>query len=352
MRYVSLLINSYKGDKIKKNSAREKMWEGQNGEALICTDNCIFANSYIRQEAYRNLMEAEKTIRDSKNFKESVLSFDYNNDSENEYVCRMNDYFSYISLRGGSVCELQPTKKSGNYADNFSRIEPFDGCTDDYARGFFVDHIFSDDQFNKYINGEVAGTGIFSRVIYEQIKFSSSHRELQLKASAVCSGQKISLIKKYLINSSGMNVQYIIKNESDRKFNAKFCVESNFANIGFDTEASIPYKVDVANAKQTKEIESRKKSRDCYTNGYASNIFVVQVSDPKNEISFVFEPNENCNYCFYPLVFKRPDEKSGMNTPVGETFVSTLFWELDIEPGKETEKNFNFSIYSTHKHKK
>ena len=34
------------------------------------------------------------------------------------------------------------------------------------------------------------------------------------------------------------------------------------------------------------------------------------------------------------------------------TFVSTLYWDIDIESGKETEKTINFTITSVKKAKK
>ena len=80
----------------------------------------------IRQNAYRSLTEAEKYIRAADTFKESVTSYDYNNDGLIEYICRMDKYTACISKNAGAINELNIMHNTGNYADNLSRIEKFD----------------------------------------------------------------------------------------------------------------------------------------------------------------------------------------------------------------------------------
>lgn len=348
MLFVSQLVNQPNREKTYQKLAREKLWEGQSGEGILCP----FKDTSQRQIYYKKLMDAEKIIRETMDNKESVVSFDYDNDGIPEYVCSMKDYFSVISLKGGSVHDFQSVKNTGNYTDNYSRVVKFDGCQDRYVRGFFVDHLFNDDQFNKYLNQEITEDGVFSRVLYEEIKFSSKQNELSLKARAVSNGQIVSILKKYIINSSGMNIQYIIKNESESPLKAKFCVESNLAQVDFTEEDSGTYKVLLATDTEAREVDTSKSSRECFDSGSVSNINVVQITDEKNGISFSFEPNENCNYCFYPIKIERPDPFAQKMVSLGITYVSTLFWDIDIQPGKEIEKNFNFTIFSSHKIRK
>lgn len=349
MLYVSMLINQFHGDKMKKKTAREKMWASQNGDGLLCNPKCTFLNINERQQSYRHLMDAEKIIRTEEKLKEAVLSFDYNGDGNKEYVCRMNDYFSCINLNGGSISELEVIKNTGNYCDNFSRMKEFDGNEDGYFRGIFVNHIFSESQFEKYINGDVAGDGIFSKIVYSEVKFNGVHREVQLKATANYSGTVIELLKKYVINSSGMNVQYILRNIGSRKFSARFIVESNFADLNFESGKEPSYKVEAAHETNRTVIEKVIPSKEMFDDGVIKNVNAVLVTDTENDVSFTFEPNETSDYCFYPLTFSRPNTLEYNNVPVGNTLVSSLFWNLEIDPGKETEKNLNFTIFSSHK---
>ena len=354
MMYLSLLVNQYKADKMRKKTAREKLWQAQNGMSILCTSNEPELNTEYRQHAYKCLNEAEKMLRGDGNFEESVTCFDYDNDGIDEYVCRMEQYFAYISLAGGCVPELDVIKDVCNYADNLKRNFEFDGYDDNYERGFFIDHLFTEGQLDLYIRGETAGDGVFSRIQYSQLKYISKHHEIQLCARAVWkpTGQTVYLRKKYVINSTGMYVQYIIKNESDKPLHAKFAVESNITDIPFISCGKPGINIetldngDVYNFDYTKSTESLNKK------GKLNNVQVVRVSDQPNGVSFVFEPNEKCSYCYNPIKNNRPGFDGNKISPVNITYASSLFWDINIEPGRETEKSINFTIIPVKKIKK
>jgi len=196
--YIGMLINQYKKDKMRKNNARDRLWQAQTGSRMLIDENGTFLPTCYRQKSFKLLMEAEKILRDDETFKESVTSFDYNGDGFNEYVCRMKNYFSFISPISGAIQELELLQNSGNYADNLKRKEEFDGYDDNYERGFFVDHYFEKPQLEQYLEGKPAGDGIFSRIIYTELKFMNNHHEIQLFANALVgkNKQKIYLRKK------------------------------------------------------------------------------------------------------------------------------------------------------------
>ncbi len=332
--YVGMLVNQYKCDKMRKNSARDKLWQGQNGKGLLTT------SAILRQQSYKLLMEAEKILREDNAFKESLTCFDYNCDGMNEYICRMQNYFACISSMGGSILELDILKNTGNYADNISN--------GNYKRGLFVDHIFTESQFENYKGGIPAGDGIFSRVQYNQIKFSQSHHELQLGANAVFgpAKQKLYLRKKFLINSTGMIIQYILRNESEKPLDAIFAVESNIAHTKYKAEELTYYNLETATDDQKSVIDTSKTLLEQNNNQYLSDIDSIRLSDTEGCISFTFEPNEKSHYIYYPLV------TDFNNSPVHLSFVSTMFWNVSVEPGKEIEKTINFTITNLKKERK
>ncbi len=344
--YVGLLVNQYKTDKMRQKAAREKLWLAQNGANILCTSKDALENSLNRQQAYKYLTEAEKLLRAEGNFTESVTSFDYDNDGISEYVCRMEQYFAYISLNGGAVRELDVMKNLCNYADNLKRRTSFDGCEDDYERGIFIDHLFTTEQFKNYCGGEPAGDGVFSRIQYSELKYSQSRRELQLCARAVWkpTGQTIYLRKKYVINSTGMYVQYIIKNESDKTLGAKFAVESNIANIFFRNDDKTGFNIETVDNGEIFVINPKKSTKDINSGNKLKNVQLVRMSDKANGISFVFEPNEKCGYCMNPILFNRSNMQGSELKPVNMTYESTLYWDINIGPGMETEKSINFTI--------
>jgi hypothetical protein len=285
-------------------------------------------------------------LRGDNSFTESVTCFDYDNDGIEEYVCRMEQYFAYISLAGGSVPELDVIKDCFNYSDNLKRTFEFDGYDDDYDRGFFIDHLFTPAQLELYLKGEPAGDGVFSRIQYSQRKYSQQHHEIQLDARAVWkpTGQTVYLRKKYVINSTGMYVQYIIKNESDKPLHAKFAVESNISDISFVSNKKSGFYLETVDNGEVVNIDTEKSTQEFYKKGKLSNVQIVRLSDKPNGISFVFEPNEKCSYCFNPIKFNRPGFDHEKIDSVNLTYASALLWDINIEPGMETEKSINFTI--------
>lgn len=344
MIYVSMLINQCYGDKQRKKNARDLLWAAQNADAYVCTPDGIFSNSQMRQNAYKNLAEAEKILRnlendDEEKFKESVSAFDYNGDGTNEYVCRMEKYNACFSLVGGYCFELDIMKNSGNYADNFSRLEKYDEITDNYERGLFIEHLFTEDEFKSYKKGNPSGTGIFSRVKFEQKKFDQKKKEIHLVGKGNFSSEKLSvtLLKKIIATSDGFTIQYILRNESNRKVKGVFVSESNFAQTDFTSAEKNSYSVEVIkNGEKSVPVIEKK--------GFAlEDISYAKVKDAANQIAFIFEPNEDAKLCCMPLTFRRPKSTKQLST-AGTTFVTSICWDIDLDAGKEMEKFISFNI--------
>lgn len=350
MLYVSMLVNQSHGDKLRKTSAREKLWEAQNGDGFICTSKGAFVSATYRQQAYKKLTEAEKIARQCGEFKETFVSYDYTGEGLNEYICRMNKYFAVISLGGGAIRELDVLQNSGNFADNLNCVKEFEGYDDNYERGLFIDHIFSEDEFNAYIQNKPSGNGIFSKYIYSELDFSSQRKEVKLVAEAKFQNrQKISLKKKYVCYSSGMMIQYILKNESGELLKAKFAVESSFAQTNFNAKDFNAFSLDIVTNGKRQEINTKTSSYELNDSGKLSDVEGIWVTDTDNNITFVFEPNESCGMSFNPIVFKRPEYTTGELIPAGMTFANTMFWDIVLTPGMEMEKTINFSIFSQKK---
>lgn len=343
--YISMLIGNCHGDKARKNAARQSLWKAQEGGALICSPDGIFANNAMRQAAYRNLTEAEKYIRDASPFKEAVTSYDYNSDGRNEYICSMEKYTACITARGGEINELDIIHNTGNYADNLSRIEKFDKVTDSYERGLFIEHVFDKEEFAEYKKGQPTGCGIFSRVVFEEVEFSSSKKEIKLKGEGTYSNLDlpVSLRKKYIMNSSGFTVQYILKNEGPISFKGEFVVESNFAQTDFETADTNSYRVDLVSNGESITFDKISKQQS------QKSISYMRVTDTSNDISFVYEPNEESGVTCGPLSFKRPSVNSSSPQISGTTFVASLFWDVELAAGMEIEKTINFTIITPKK---
>lgn len=354
MIYVSLLVNQCHGDKMRKNAAREHLWAAQTGDAYVCKSSGLLVDSSERQRAYKNLTEAEKLVRECSPFKESVGAFDYNADGFKEYVCRMEKFNVCVGSQGGSIFELDVMKSSDNYADNMSRIAKYDYCDDNYFRGIFVEHLFEEEEFEKYCHGEPCRNGQFSNNRYRELGFSSQRHEIQLGTYSTFSSRKlpISLKKNYIVKSNGLSVQYILKNNSEEHLKARFASESNLTETAFLSADYVPYQIEAVSGG---EIKASSSESACYTmsrDGLLHDISAVQVSDLNSNVSFMFEPNENSYLTFSPITFKRRQADAETALDADRTFCMALVWDVDLEPGMEMEKTINLSITYSRKRKK
>ncbi|MCH5288438.1 MAG: DUF1926 domain-containing protein [Treponema sp.] len=346
--YVSTLIANYRADKMRKKSAREKLWQAQTGEAFVCNPQGIFATNAIRQNAYRALTEAEKILREGlPSFSGCVTSYDYDADGNAEYICQMPSFDACISLKGASITELDIMHNTGNYADNLKRIGQFDRVSDTYERGLFVDHLFSPEEYRAYQQGQPTGSGIFSRVVFAQAGFNRRRREIRLVGTDEFGAlsQPVTLRKQYVINDNGFTVQYILKNESPHALKARFVVESNFAQTDFSRADSNKYAVAVISGGEKGDLDAQK------TPGSSPDVSFLQITDTANDISFVYEPNEDASVTCMPLFFRRPGADGAMHV-AGTTFVAALSWDVELAAGGEMEKSVAFTVIIPKKRKK
>ena len=314
MMYVSLLISQCHGDKMRKKEARERLWAGQIGQAYICSPLGVFANTVVRQSAFRNLNAAEKLARDAVDFRESITSFDYNADGIYEYVCQMQSYMACIERKGASITELEILHNAGNYADSL--------C--DAKKGIFVDYLIEVSDFDSYILGEKVGNEVFSKTLFSESMFDSQRREVILLGRGRFSEmqQTLSLRKKYITTSSGIAVQYILKNESPLVVKAKLVTELNFADTHFEKDICYTMEIISAGTKKTPE-----------KNALINDVSYVQLTDMFSNVAFVLEPNESAGVVICPVSSKD-----------GRTISVALCWDVDLAAGREIEKTVNFSI--------
>lgn len=345
MLYISTLILNCRGDKARKNAARQSLWKAEHGEALICSPEGIFANNSMRQYAYRHLTEAEKFIREAAPFKEAVTSYDYDFDGHNDYVCSMEKYTACINPYGAEVNELNIITNTGNYADNLSRHDKFENQTDEYRRGLFVEHILTKEEFAEYKKGNPTNCGVFSKCLFTESDFVPQKKEIKLVGEGSFSNLDIplSLRKKYIMNSNGFTVQYILRNEGPIELKGIFVVESNFAQTDFSSVSANSYKVDLISSEEGISWDKIAKPVS------QKNVSFVQITDTSNDISFVYQPNEEASINCRPLYFKRPLKETTDSEITGTTFVSSLYWEVNLLGGLEMEKTINFSIITPKK---
>lgn len=341
MVYISMLVSQCKGgDKVRKTASSEMLWKAQDGTNYLSPSFGVPSPAEKRQKAFRALNEAERLIREAaKIFRESLTSFDCNGDGLNEYICQMEKYNAVVSLQGGQISELNFIKSGANYAASLSRIEKFDSGTDFYNRGFFSDHLIETEKFEKYLAEKTIENCIFSNSQFSEKKLESKRKEIQLEGNGLFSSMKlpVKLRKNFTFSSSGITVQYILKNESPIELNAFFAVELNFSQTRFDK------KFETESQYSTEAIlnETRLLLPDSF---YADEgVSIIQVKDSADKRIFVIEPNEDSGLSCAMIAFKRPVDSLEPKV-TSSTYKVALFWNINLSAGMEKEKTINLSV--------
>ncbi len=343
MMYLSMIISQCKGgDKMRKQAASESLWEAQCGTNYVNPTLGLPAIAEKRQQAFRMLNEAERFIREaSKKFTESLCAYDYNGDGLNEYACQMENYHVVISLNGGMISDFNLLKSSANYAASLSRIEKFDEISDTYKRGLFVEHLGELSDLEDYISSRKSISPLFSNVQFKERKFEAKRKEIYLEGKGLFSlmNLPVTLRKNYIFSSSGISVQYILRNESPLELKGFFAIELNFAQTGFDQRngESMQYSTEIIHDGNRISLNEEKKINE------NTGISFLQIKDNADKIIFVIEPNEESGLVSSVIKFARPVD-SMEPREISYTYSTSLYWNISLGPGMEKEKTVNLSI--------
>jgi hypothetical protein len=121
MMFSHRLINQLRGDKPRKQTAREELWKAQGYDAFCPTESGGVYRGDLRRSAYRSMLEAEKITRETGAFVPRLMNFDFDLNNEDEYLLQGEWINCYIRQEGAGVFELDYLPRSWNYMDIFSR---------------------------------------------------------------------------------------------------------------------------------------------------------------------------------------------------------------------------------------
>ncbi len=357
MMYISMVLSQgHGGDKVQKNLAKEKLWEAQSFSNYASLPSGVPASSMARQTAFKLLNEAELLFRRSQELKNagkkeesraSIVSYDYNRDGINEYICSLKKLRLVITRKAAQIIEFDNISNGYNYAASLSRLSAFDGRDDGYRRGFFVDHFFASENIESYARSMDAGTDIFSKVLFDEKKLDLKRNEILFSASIQLPRSQglLTLFKKFTVLDDGISIQYILRNDGDETARGTFVVESNFAQTIFSKKQNSQYSCEIVLDGDTRRLEATQAFK---ADGKVS---ALRVTDSGDRLQFNFEPNENAGFITDTLTFMRPDAYNSIGED-SKTLITSFFWDVDLPAGRAVEKNINFSVTSVPNRKK
>jgi len=115
MIFTNVLINQLKGDKTRKQNAREELWKAQDSHLFIPGEGCT--RHELRKAAYSSLLRAERLSRERGKFISSLIQHDFDLDGVKEYLFQDARINCYIQQKGAAIFELDYLPKDWNYMD-------------------------------------------------------------------------------------------------------------------------------------------------------------------------------------------------------------------------------------------
>ena len=286
MIFTNVLISQLKGDKSRKQNAREELWKAQ--------DSCLFTpgdgtrRHELRKAAYSSLLRAENLSRERGRFISSLIQHDFDLDGVKESLFQDARINCYIQLKGAGVFELDYLPKDWNYLDcGSSASDGRDNCA---RRTAFADALIPPQAgANSPENGFPAG----SRLLFnEQFEADAQDRKGKSCFKLPASGADIpfaciEISKCYLLKKDILTVTYTLKNTGREQ--EKFCLVSeidfSFAGNG---EEFVRFHT----------VESGGKDTPAERN--LSGIETLKILDVKNEVQMLLGSAKTFSGCLLP----------------------------------------------------
>lgn len=249
MQYTHVLVNQIRGDKYRKQAAREELWRGQSHSAYWHGRHGGIYHNRLRKAVYRSLIEAEKITRERGIFIPSVVTVDFDMDGLSEYLYQGQGINAYIHQEGGHLFELDYLPAAWNYLDTLSR-RPESYHTDavkkqgydiDMRKSFmdrFLDPSITIDRFGR---SEYLDLGGFTQTLYQRTEYKREGKRLGLTAaSSVLQGSHrvpVTIDKRYTFKRSAVQVEYTLTNRGDSELTSIFAPEFNIAFLSQEADS-------------------------------------------------------------------------------------------------------------------
>ncbi|MDR1249190.1 MAG: DUF1926 domain-containing protein, partial [Treponema sp.] len=245
MMFTHTLINHLRGDKARKQNAREELWKAQ-GHTLFSSASAAasapageggdICRAPLRQAAYKALLGAEKICRGQGKFTPSLLVLDFDFDGSPEYLFQDRNLNCYVKRAGASVFELDYLPKTWNYLDTFSGNHP--------RRTAFADQLTPPDySFTDARDSRLEGVRFCEKENFGILDMDRSHRwadfKLPAKGEAQDSPQasyleRIEIEKRYTLKQDILRVRYALINRGTERASFKFIprIDLSFSGEG------------------------------------------------------------------------------------------------------------------------
>ena len=314
MIFANVLISQLKGDKERKQNAREELWKAQ--DSFLFTPGGGQVRHELRKAAYSSLLRAERLSRDRGKFISSLIQYDFDFDGVKEYLFQDARINCYIQQQGAGIFELDYLPKDWNYLDC--------GCAPSGRRIAFADALLGADTRAETPAGFYPQN---ARLCFnEQFDALTQDRKgkscfiLPAAGSGIPFGA-IEINKCYSLKRDILTVSYTLKNTGKEKEIFFFSSEINFSFAGEGEDNVRFYAVDNAG----KDTPVEKLIAGCET---------LKILDVKNEVQLLLGCDKSFSGCLV----------SAYNGGLYQATRILPLFSLSLEPGESWPCEFNLKF--------
>ena len=187
-------------------------------------------------------------------------------------------------------------------------------------QALFIDHFVDQGEIDSLISsGDLKAKSIFADTLYQETSVDPGRLEIQFRANGMYGPfqQPLSVRKQYNFRNEGVQVQYILKNESPLNLSGSFMIELEPSLTGMRSKAPLM------------TVYAHDTRRDSFVeDAHNDDVAWILLSDTDSGVKFTIEPNENAALVIVPV-------RNELSVASVRVF---LYWKVDLGPSYETEK--------------
>lgn len=348
MHYIHILVNQIRGDKYRKQLAREELWRGQCHAAYWSGGGWggIYSNR-LRKHIYTSLIEAEKVTREKGIFSPSIITVDFDMDGLSEFLYQGQEINAYVHKQGGAVFELDYLPIPWNYGDALSAVAAAGVDSGDvqrsgllpYARNLFVDHFFDADRRVSVGDGaQNAERGDFVTRLYGVRQLSKDNHRIHLSAlgsvETAAGAFPVEVAKEYGFDGGTINVGYRIQNRGETPLETGFGVELNLSLGANDSESM-----------RLIAGQGSGEMLDGTTASAVDGVDSVRLYDLSHGVMLRLQYEQPARVDCAPVEARGADAENGAPArPAYQASVILPQWDLSLEPGESWSQQMSLTI--------
>ena len=372
MLFSGMMVGQLRGDKSRRDSAREELWKAQ-GSALFCRPGRQgLHDAALRGAAYGAMIGAERIARGAGRFAPSLLSYDFDMDGEDEWLFQEAKLNCYVQPLGGGVFELDYLPKAWNYMATCS------------GRLSFADRLLPAGASAEGLSPSAAGAGAADAACeagarlchgerYELAELDKARRRLRLSLQRPCAegppaaegaasragGARaaggaaqaaaapfgaVGIEKTFALKKDAVSVRYSLANLGGEPALFRFAPEIDLSLPGETSAFARFYACRPGEADAALSGEAFP-SGGSPLSGLAPGACGIKIHDLKNEAQIAFSASRPFDARIAPLRVGADGGPAGEAPGLFQAFCIMPLFSVSLEPGKswEAELSLRFS---------